>query len=238
MCSNYRPVTSIDRLLTFFGAERDKDTPPADVYPTGLAPFIRLATEGQEGGTPNVIVDDGHFGLLPGFAAELAYGRRTYNARTETVAKLPSFRHAWAKGQRCVIPAEYIFEPCWETGRAVRWRISQPGDVPMGIAGIYTEWVAPDGRKAFSFAMLTVNADGHPVMQRFHKPDDERRMVVVLAPADYGPWLSCPVPEASRFFRQWTGPLDAVPDARASAPRAVSGKVMKPPPPPEGGQLF
>jgi hypothetical protein len=27
-----------------------------------------------------------------------------------------------------------IFEPCYETGKAVRWCISQAGGVPMGIA--------------------------------------------------------------------------------------------------------
>ena len=98
-------------------------------WPTGLAPFVRLA----EDGSGNRRVDDGAFGLLPVFAKELAYGRKTYNARTETVAKLPSFRSAWKQGKRCIVPAECIFEPNWETGKAVRWRIHQPGEVPMGL---------------------------------------------------------------------------------------------------------
>ena len=54
--------------------------------------------------------------MMPPFSAELAYGRRTYNARTETVDQLITSRAAWAKGQRCVIPAEAIFEPCFKTG--------------------------------------------------------------------------------------------------------------------------
>jgi putative SOS response-associated peptidase YedK len=33
-----------------------------------------------------------HFGLLPGFATEVKYGTRTYNARSETVASLSSFK--------------------------------------------------------------------------------------------------------------------------------------------------
>jgi hypothetical protein len=33
--------------------------------------------------------------------------------------------------------------------------------------------------------MLTVNTDCHKVMQRFHKPDDEKRMVVILEPDQY-----------------------------------------------------
>ena len=42
-----------------------------------------------------------------------------------------------------MIPAEHIYEPNWETGKAVRWKIFQAGDVPFGIAGIYRRWKTP-----------------------------------------------------------------------------------------------
>ena len=48
--------------------------------------------------------------------------------------------------------------------------------------------------------MLTINADGDPLMQRFHKPDDEKRMLVILDPGQYDDWLHCPVEEADSFF--------------------------------------
>lgn len=228
MCSNYRPVTRSDRLLTFFGVERARDEPPVDVWPLGLAPFIRLA----EDGSGNKIVDDGIYGLLPHFAAELAAGRKTYNARSETVARLPSFRESWKNGWRCIVPAESFYEPNWESGRAVRWLIQQPGEVPMGIAGIYRKWRHPDGLEQFTFAMLTVNADGHPVMQHFHKPEDEKRMVVILHPKDYGDWLSCPVAEAPKYFRQWQGPLDAfAAPLPPRVPKSSSVRTAHPPPP-------
>jgi putative SOS response-associated peptidase YedK len=237
MCSNYQPVTRMDRMLTFFGVERDRDEVPHDVFPTGLAPFIRLA----EPGSGNKIVQDGAFGLLPYFAKELAYGRRTYNARSETVAQLPSFRDAWRRGQRCIVPAEAIYEPNYESGKAVNWRIGQHGDVPMGIAGIYAKWKNPvDGAELFSFAMLTVNADDHPVMKRFHRPGEEKRMVVILDSADYDRWLACSVAEAPAFFRQWMGALLTEAAPRVRAPRAESGKVVTPPAriDPETGELF
>lgn len=236
MCSNYRPVTRADRLLTFFGVERAKDEPSTDVWPTGIAPFIRLA----EDGSGNRVCDDGLFGLLPHFAAEMAAGRHTYNARTETVATKPSYRESWKKGWRCIIPTESFYEPCYETGTAVRWNIQLPGEIPMGIAGIYRKWRAPDGSEMFTFSMLTVNADGHPVMQRFHKPDEEKRMVVILDPKDYGQWLSCPVDDAKGFFKQWMGPMET----RAAplpprAPKSSSVRTTRPPPPKEEPpQLF
>lgn len=236
MCSNYEAVTRRDRLLSFFGVTREGDELPVETWPTGLSPFVRLA----EDGSGNRRVEDGAFGLLPHFAKELAYGRRTYNARTETVATLPSFRDAWRRGQRCIVPAESIFEPSYETGKAVRWRIYQPGDVPMGIAGIYTKWRDTEtGEELFSFAMLTVNADGHPVMQRFHKPEDEKRMVVILDPSEYDAWLTCPNPDAPKFFRQWMGQLESyAAPLPPRAPRSHSGKVVVPPTPQQSPGLF
>lgn len=136
MCSNYEAVTRADRMLAFFGVVHE-DSPSIITFPTGLAPFIRLSEAGKRQAV------DGHFGLLPHFAKELTFGRRTYNARSETVATLPSFRDAWRRGQRCIVPAEAIFEPSYETGKAVRWRIWQPGEVPTGIAGIWTSWRDP-----------------------------------------------------------------------------------------------
>jgi putative SOS response-associated peptidase YedK len=59
--------------------------------------------------------------------------------------------------------------------------------------------------------MLTVNADGHPVYQRMHKPGDEKRMIVILDPEQYDNWLRCTPIEAKKFFVQWPGTLEAFP---------------------------
>lgn len=223
MCSNYISVTSEQRLLTFFGAERapELDPAPSEVWPLGLAPFIRL----HEDGSGNRVVEHAVYGLLPGFAKEIAYGRKTYNARSETVATLASFKAAWGKGRRCIIPAEAIFEPCYESGKAVRWRIQQPGLVPMGIAGIYWPWKAPDGRWLWTMAMVTVNADDHPLYRRMHAPGHEKRMPIILREEDYDDWLTCTVAEAPRYFVQFVGPLDAMP-----APLPPRVPTRKPPP--------
>lgn len=49
--------------------------------------------------------------------------------------------------------------------------------------------------------MLTINADAHPVMQQFHKPDDEKRMVVILADSAYDAWLQAPSADSRDFLR-------------------------------------
>ena len=115
--------------------------------------------------------------------------RRTYNARSETVATKPSYRDAWRVGRRCIIPAEAFFEPDWRSGRAVPTRIARSDGQPMGIAGIWTGWRAPDGTIVRSMSMLTVNTDDHALMRNFHRPEDEKRMVVILDEADFDSWL-------------------------------------------------
>jgi putative SOS response-associated peptidase YedK len=51
--------------------------------------------------------------------------------------------------------------------------------------------------------MLTVNAADHPLMRNFHKPEDEKRMVVILPEAQYDEWLRAPTEESMGFMRQY-----------------------------------
>jgi putative SOS response-associated peptidase YedK len=228
VCSNYVSVSTQERLLHFFGVYRDDPKMPPEIWPTGLAPFIRKAE--PDSGNKRV-AETGYYGLIPSFSKEVAFGRRTYNSRSETVHQLPSFRESWRKGWRCIVPAEILFEPYYETdtSKPVRWAISRPGSVPMGVAGIYCEWTADDGRKVYSFAMLTVNADAHPFYNKFHRHGEEKRMPIVLDESEYDDWLACDVKDASRYFRLWYGQLDGKPAPLPSrAPAASSVRTSKP----------
>jgi len=81
------------------------------------------------------------------------------------------------------VPAEAIYEPNYETGKAVWWRTQRADGEPMALAGLWERKQWHDARPTWSFTMLTVNAEAHPVMRRFHKPGDEKRTVVVLTAA-------------------------------------------------------
>ena len=91
-------------------------------------------------------------------------GRQTYNARTETVAQKLSFRNAWKRKQFCIIPADNFFEPCYETGKPVRWRIERADGMPADIAGI---WEFRPQDLLLSFSMLMINAVGPPAHAAF-----------------------------------------------------------------------
>ncbi|MFC5498117.1 hypothetical protein ACFPOE_11275 [Caenimonas terrae] len=50
--------------------------------------------------------------------------------------------------------------------------------------------------------MLTINATDHPVMCNYHRPDDEKRMIVLLREDDFDAWLDAPVERSMEFMRQ------------------------------------
>lgn len=51
--------------------------------------------------------------------------------------------------------------------------------------------------------MLTINADGHDLMENFHKPTDEKRMVVILPQDSYDAWLGATPDGSADFMRQY-----------------------------------
>lgn len=149
----------------------------------------------------------GSFGLIPHWATDTQIARNTYNARSESVAEKPSFRDAWRAGQRCIIPAIAIFEPDWRSGKAVPARISRADGKPMGIAGLWSVWISPKDEIVHSYTMLTINADTHPLMHLFHKPTDEKRMVVILNDDQYGNWLDAHTDDCRELFKEYPAEL-------------------------------
>src|SRR5437868_12159274 len=74
--------------------------------------------------------------------------------------------------------------------------------VPLAVAGLWRQWTETDGAHSTAFSMLTVNADDHPLMKRFHKPGAEKRSVVIVPPTGYADWLSCTSTDEARSFLQ------------------------------------
>lgn len=53
---------------------------------------------------------------------------------------------------------------------------------------------------SYSFTQITINADQHALMQQMHKPDDEKRSLVIIPPEQYDAWLNCKNPEQARSW--------------------------------------
>jgi putative SOS response-associated peptidase YedK len=201
MCSNYTP-SKREQLQGHFGvASPDSDYKP-EAYPGYMAPMIRLPYANATAGDRACAL--AMFGVVPHWAKDVKFAKHTYNARTETVDTKPSFRNAYKRRQFCIIPAHSFYEPSYESGKAERFEIADADGSPLGIAGIWEHKPAVGGGlPLLSFSMLTVNADGHPLMQRFHKPEDEKRMLVLLRRDQYDDWLTCPVADAPDFFTRY-----------------------------------
>ncbi|HGM4435063.1 TPA: SOS response-associated peptidase [Pseudomonas aeruginosa] len=201
MCSHYE-APETERLIAGYGVAPEGQF-KIDLWPCYEGPFIRLRNdESAEEEVPELEAVVGQFGLLPFWAKARSLGRNTYNARTETVATKPTYRMAWRKAKHCIIPAAAIYEPDWRSGKSVPTRISRTDGGIMSIAGLWELWKTPDG-ELHSYTMLTVNADDHALMQNFHKPGSEKRMVVILPNGLIQDWLRAPVERSMDFMRQY-----------------------------------
>jgi putative SOS response-associated peptidase YedK len=202
MCVQYLTTVNMEWVKTHF----DLDLPVTsahDVFPTYPGPIILKSHN-----TDRVAIGLARFGLLPSWAKEETFGRKTYNARVETVAEKPSYKHAWTKRHYALALADTFYEPCYESGKAVRTAIQQANQEPMAIASIWDTWNEPDtGELIVSFSMLTINANRHPIMKRMHKPEEEKRTVVPLRPELFNAWLNATPEEAQAILQ-----LNSMPD--------------------------
>lgn len=203
MCSHYE-APSRQAMMATYGIAPE-ETWVTDLWPGYFGPFLRLAldTDPHDEAAPNLEVLTGTFGLLPSWAKDEKLARRTYNARSETVASKPSFRQAWRQARHCIIPAAAIYEPDWRSGQAVPTRISRRDGKPMSLAGLWERWRSPAGEVVHSYTMLTVNADDHPLMNQYHRPGSEKRMVVILPQAQIHDWLTATVVESVDYLRPY-----------------------------------
>ncbi|XHO58800.1 hypothetical protein BCC0191_001844 [Burkholderia ambifaria] len=189
----------INELKIGIGGLYRRDPWEPDVYPDYAAPIAWADGDGL--GVVKAV-----FGFWPKFMQpervdENGKKRRkldTVNARSETVGESRLYSKAWRAGQRCLIPVRWIYEPCYETGRNVWQRIGLTDWQSYCVAGVWRRYDGEDGRSLVGMTMMTVNADGHVVMGRMHKPGDEKRSVVILRPADYDEWLHTSNVEAAR----------------------------------------
>jgi len=162
-----------------------------ELFPRALGPFLRT---GESRGLDLIV---GTWGLIPFWSKTPILKYSTNNCRSEEAAAKPTFRDAWRKGQRCIIPAVSFDEPCWETGKNVWWRFRRADGLPWGLAGLWNNWLNhATGEVIESYTMLTINADDHPIMNRMHKPDpklaadqQDKRSVVAIEQGDVEQWL-------------------------------------------------
>lgn len=173
-----------------------------EVFPRAQGPFLRLDASGE------LTLVVGSWCLIPSWSKTPALKYSTNNCRAEEAAGKPTFRDAWRRSQRCIIPAASFDEPCWETGKNVWWRFKRADSLPWGLAGLWNTWADHStGEVVESYTMLTVNADAHPTMSRMHKPNtklppdrQDKRSVVAIERDKVEQWLCASWADAQQFL--------------------------------------
>jgi putative SOS response-associated peptidase YedK len=129
-----------------------------------------------------------------------AWGFDTYNARLETIPTTYSFKGAWKKGQRCVMPVSAWRErpnmdgaPKEFTGREYEVHLKEP----HFLAGLFDTVTAADGQSLESCTVITGSSEGIPeIRDIWHE-----RTPIVLNEEAAEVWLDPELsPEAAYAF--------------------------------------
>jgi len=120
------------------------------------------------------------WGLIPSWVKDPSEIQHPINAKAETAAIKPMFRHAYRKN-RVLVPADGFYEWAAKDGIKQPYLIKLRDGEPMGMGGLLEHRHGPDGDVA-TFTVLTTSAN--PLMAKIHD-----RMPVIIKPEDYATWL-------------------------------------------------
>jgi putative SOS response-associated peptidase YedK len=245
MCGRYASARKRIELLEEFRVERDRVSEPLQAD-YNVAPTKRVyavvtrdarpsesgeqAPDGQDGRTAAADAVSGvarelrvvRWGLVPFWAKDPKIGSRMINARAETVASKPAFRHAF-KRRRCLLPADGYYE--WQRpdgtdadspgkGAKQPYFICRGDGGPLAFAGLYELWrdaaLPEDHERAWLWTATIITTSAPDELGQIHD-----RMPMVIDPERWADWLD---PAAS-------DPADV---AALLAPAASSGLISYP----------
>lgn len=196
MCVNYITVTRQILYNVFDTSVQSDEEWRDELYRDYLGPIIVHDDAGNRTGLI------GNYSMVPKRHLPTGHDFSTMNARDNTIGQLKNYKPFWNAGQLCLVPMHAFFEPNWEQREHVRWKIGMADESPFAVAGLYRDWKEHDGSTSFAFTQLTINADDHPLMKRFHRPGEEKRSLVIVPRTEYDNWLSCRDPERARTYLQ------------------------------------
>lgn len=177
MCGRFTLQIPPELLAKIFGLQE------IPVFPAryNIAPTQQVAIIRETGAGRNQF-SFMRWGLIPSWEKDPHIGNRMINARSETVAERPAFRHA-VRHQRCIVLASGFYE--WreeEGGKKSPLYVSLKDHSLMCLAGLWGYWQPPEGEAVESCTILTTSSN--KLIAPLHD-----RMPVILLPQDYALWL-------------------------------------------------
>ncbi|MBN1331388.1 SOS response-associated peptidase [Candidatus Dojkabacteria bacterium] len=149
--------------------------PNLSASPSQFLPIIRESAEGRK-------ISLAKWGLIPSWAKNDDFASKLANARLESIETKPSFARPF-KFKRCIVPVSGFYE--WEhrEGEKIKYSIEPEDGNGFGLAGLWDEWMPPNGDPIISYTILTTNPT--PKIKKIHQ-----RMPVILENDEESIWLA------------------------------------------------
>ena len=196
MCGRYTLVAPVEEVRNLF------DLPEVDerllVPRYNIAPTQPIVVVREERARRELVPV--RWGLLPSWVKTPADFPLLLNARSDGVATKAAFRNAFQR-RRCLVPASGFYE--WQT----RGKVKQPFLIRPAVrglvafAGLWETWAGADGSEIDTAAIVTT--DCNDSLRPIHN-----RMPAVIAPEDFGAWLSADTDPKEAFALLRPGPED------------------------------
>jgi putative SOS response-associated peptidase YedK len=124
------------------------------------------------------------WGLIPFWTptSDVEAGHRLLSARAETLTKRAAFREALTT-RRCIVPAGGWFHRARREGEQATFYVQPANDKLWSFAGLWDEWVAPDGTPRRTLAIVSTEANS--LLAPLHA-----RMPAILKREDEAAWLN------------------------------------------------
>lgn len=177
MCGRYSLSTPGELVAEVFEVEESLALEPRyNIAPTQTAPIVR-----ESRSEDRRVLRSARWGLVPYWAKDPSIGARAINARSETLARMPSFREPFRR-RRCLVPADGFFE--WQKRGSGKqpYHLTLADGTLFAFAGLYDRWRRAEDEWLESFTIVTAEPNG--LVEPIHD-----RMPVILPRESYSLWL-------------------------------------------------
>jgi putative SOS response-associated peptidase YedK len=175
MCGRYAITSAPEAIRRLFGYEEQPNFPPRyNVAPTQPVPIVRMVAGKRQFALvrwafiPSWVKDPRRFALL-------------INARGESLNDKPAFRAA-LRYRRCLFPADGFYDWRRAGERATPYYVRRKAGGPMAFAGLWENWMGPNGEEMETAAIVTTRANR--MLAPIHP-----RMPAIVPPEAFDLWL-------------------------------------------------
>ena len=197
MCGRFAQSKMEDALVEEYGITGAVPTSPLPAS-WNIAPTKDIYIVRDDQNSPAKELGVASWGLIGSWYKDVVGARASQshaiNARRESVFEKPTFRDAIRK-RRCLVPADGYYE--WATALGPYrpkqpFYISSPDDRCLSFAGIWNEWISPNGQSIESVAIVTCDSVGQ--LASIHS-----RMPVILPKDRWESWLDPSLQDADHL---------------------------------------